>query len=161
VSRGAHISFTVPIRTINKNNVDEHWTVRRRRVLKERNAVALCWLRLQVEVPCQVRLVRIGPRRNQLDDDGCTAALKTIRDEVARLIGVDDRDPRVTWSTAPEVGEWGVRVEITHQMGGQVLPPLPRPSPKKRATGAPRMLPRAHARAGLRLVPSFIPARKP
>lgn len=157
-------AFTVPIRTVNKNNVDEHWTVRRKRVLKERNAVALCWPRLaQVQVPCAVRLVRVAPARNHLDTDGCTAALKTVRDEVARLIGVDDGDARVTFTTAPEeVGAWGVRVEIEYRLGGQLLPPRPRPKATRRprTPAAPRLLPRAQARAGFTVTPNFIPARK-
>jgi hypothetical protein len=164
VSGQAAFGFTVPVRTVNKNNVEEHWAVRRRRVLRERNAVVLSWPRLAVQVPCEVNLVRIAPARNHLDSDGATAAVKTVRDEVARLIGVDDGDQRVTWTTGPqEVGAWGVRVEIRYQLGGQVLPPRPRPkgTPRPRKTTAPRLLPRAQAQAGFQATPNFIPARKP
>jgi hypothetical protein len=163
LSGKAGFDVTVPIQTVNKNNVDEHPMVRRKRVLRERNAVAFCWPRLPVQVPCAVHLVRIAPARNQLDSDGCTAACKTVRDEVARLIGVDDGDQRVTWTTAPEVGPWGVRVEIRYQLGGQVLPPRPRPkgTPRPRKSTAPRLLARAQAGAGFRVTPNFIPPRKP
>lgn len=160
----AAFAFTVPIRTVNKNNVEEHWAVRRRRVTKERNAVLLRWPRLEVQVPCAVNLVRIAPARNHLDTDGAVAALKTCRDEVSRLIGVDDGDKRVAWTTGPEeVGDWGVRVEIRYQLGGQVLPPRSRPKgpPRPRKTTAPRLLPRAQSGAGFKVTPNFIPARKP
>lgn len=164
VAGQAGFGFTVPIRTVNKNNVDEHPMVRRKRVLRERNAVLLKWPRLAVQVPCTVNLVRIAPARHHLDDDGAVAAVKTCRDEVARLIGVDDGDERVTWSTGPqEVGDWGVRVEIRYQLGGQVLPPRPRPkgTPRPRKTTAPRLLPRAQAGAGFKVTPNFIAPRKP
>lgn len=160
----AGFQLTVPVTTVNKNNVDEHWTKRRRRVLKERNAVLVCWLGVPpVQVPCEVRLVRIAPARNHLDDDGAVAALKTVRDEVARLIGVDDGDARVKFTVGPqEAGAWGVRVEIGYQLGGQILPPRPRPRATKRPRQtASRLLPRAQASAGFKVVPNFIPARKP
>jgi hypothetical protein len=154
-------AFTVPIRTINRTNVSEHPMVRHKRVLRERNAVALLWPRIPVQVPCAVHLVRVAPARHRLDDDGAVAAVKSIRDEVARLIGVDDGDARVKFTVAQEVGPWGVRVEISYQLGGAVLPERQRPRPKKRGTSAPKVPARAQARGGLKVVPNFIPARKP
>jgi hypothetical protein len=60
-----------------------------------------------------VRLVYIGPR--ELDDDGVTSAVKSLRDGVADALGVNDRDPRVTWVPDQERGgvrEYAARVEV-------------------------------------------------
>lgn len=163
VSGEARLGFLIPLSTVNPLNNREHRMARHRRVLRERNAVALCWPRVQVRVPCAVQLTRVAPARNQLDDDGCTAAMKTVRDELARLIGVDDRDPRVIWTTSAAVGPWGVRVSIAYKVDGEALPERPRPSPRRKPARAstPRMLSRAQATAGFKLVPNFIPPRKP
>lgn len=66
--------------------------------------------------PLVVRLTRISSGR--LDDDNCRAALKAMRDEIARQMGIDDRDPLVKWdyeSPGQEKGPRGysaVRIEI-------------------------------------------------
>lgn len=68
-----------------------------------------------------VRLTRISP--GTLDSDGPDDALKNVRDEVAAWIGVDDRDPIVTWPRgeqekgAPNV--YRVRIEIADLMPGE------------------------------------------
>ena len=51
--------------------------------------------RLRPPPPLAVRMVRIAPRT--LDDDNLAAALKSVRDGIASVLRVDDRDPRVTW----------------------------------------------------------------
>lgn len=158
VSGRTAFAFTVPVRTVNPLNNREHWRTRQRRVRRERDAVALCWPTYRVSLPCAVHLVRVAPKRNQLDDDAVGPALKGVRDEVARLIGVDDRDARVTWTVAAEVGAWAVRVEIGFQLGGEVLPPLPRRPPRKTTTSG--LLPRARAQAGFSATPNFIPGEK-
>lgn len=66
--------------------------------------------------PLVVRLTRISPGR--LDDDNVRQALKAMRDQVARELGIDDRDPLVKWdyeSPGQEKGPRGysaVRIEI-------------------------------------------------
>lgn len=63
--------------------------------------------------PCEVRIVRLAPA--QLDDDNLARACKAVRDEVAAWLGVDDRDPRVTWVCAQEKaprGVYGVRILV-------------------------------------------------
>jgi hypothetical protein len=52
----------------------------------------------------EVTLVRITPSSRGLDDDNLASAFKAIRDEVAKWLGVDDRDPRVSWKYAQEKG---------------------------------------------------------
>jgi hypothetical protein len=49
----------------------------------------------------EVHLVRLASR--PLDDDNLQAACKTVRDEIAAWIGLDDADPRFKWSYSQEV----------------------------------------------------------
>lgn len=58
-----------------------------------------------------VRVVRLGP--TELDShDNLGHALKAITDGVADLLGVNDRDQRVTFVPDAEAGPWGARVEF-------------------------------------------------
>lgn len=158
------VSVLVPIRTVSRANAEEHPMVRAKRVKRERDAVLLLWPRTPIPLPCTVYLSRIAPRRaRRLDDDNLGTSVKAFRDEIARLLGVDDGDARVKWQYLQEVGAWGVRLLVAAPTGGQVLPPLPRPRPTKRARAkvSPRLLPRAQARAGFTAVPNFIAPRKP
>lgn len=82
-----------------------HWAVRRRKTNAIRRVIRWAWLGQPVRpsVPCVVTLVRIGPRT--MDDDNNQGALKSVRDEMAAMLGVDDGDERVTWRYSQEVGE--------------------------------------------------------
>lgn len=80
-------------------NAREHHMVKARRVKKERRAVALVLSgytppRLDNQTAV-VTLTRCSP--GTLDDDNAVGAMKACRDQVAAWLGVDDRDPRVTW----------------------------------------------------------------
>ena len=46
-------------------------------------------------LPCVVGLTRFGSK--ELDDDNLRRALKPVRDGVAKWLGIDDADKRVTW----------------------------------------------------------------
>ena len=60
-----------------------------------------------------VTMTRLAPSSG-LDFDGLTAALKSVRDGIADALGVDDRDPRVTWSYGQERAKaYGVRITVT------------------------------------------------
>jgi len=158
------VSFTIPVRTAPGQNAREHHMERARRVKRERDAVLWCWPRQPVPVPCVVSLFRRSPKRGrQLDkDDNLPGSLKAIKDELARLLGVDDADPRVEWRYHQDVGAWGVYVLICAGAGGQVLPELPRRRPAARpAKPRLQLLARAQAQAGFKVTPNFIPARKP
>ncbi len=66
-----------------------------------------------ITLPCAVTLTKIAPRRT--DDDNNVGSLKGIRDEVSKLIGIDDRDDRVTWMYFQEKGKpkyYGVRITV-------------------------------------------------
>lgn len=105
-------TLEVPIRIRNGCNLREHPMARHRRVNKERLAVMWAlfarerehtpsglW-RQRPELPVVVTITRLAPRK--LDDDNCIAGCKAVRDEVAKFLGVDDADPRVTWRYAQE-----------------------------------------------------------
>lgn len=104
----------IPLRTVPGQNAREHWQQRSRRVKKERAAVA--WVlkgATRPPLPCSVLLTRVGPS-NGLDDDNLAGSLKSVRDEVARWLGVDDRDRltvRYRYAQA-RAKEWAVRVEF-------------------------------------------------
>ena len=104
--------YLLPIKTVTGLNAREHWRKRAARVKAERAATALIvkpfW------VPCIVRLVRLSPAL--CDDDNLDGACKAIRDEIAKINGVDDGPAGpITWVYAQEKckrGTFGVRVEF-------------------------------------------------
>lgn len=57
-----------------------------------------------------VTLTRQAPRL--MDDDNSVSALKSVRDEVAHLLRLDDGDPRLQWRYAQRKGPWGVEIRI-------------------------------------------------
>lgn len=60
-----------------------------------------------------VRIVRVAP--NRLDGDNLEAALKRVRDGLAKQLGVDDRHPSVEYVADDERGavrEYAVRFEV-------------------------------------------------
>lgn len=107
-----HATYFIPIKTVTGLNAREHWRVRHRRVKAEKAATAL--LVKPFPVPCIVRMVRLSPAL--ADDDNLQGACKAIRDEIARICGVDDGPTGpITWAYAQEKckrGQHGVRVEM-------------------------------------------------
>lgn len=115
------MDFYVPIKTVSEANQREHWAVKHKRKLAQQEAVTVVmqnYLRRQkVSLPCTVKFTRIGPRK--LDTDNLAGAFKAIRDAVARRLGVDDGDDRVTWEYDQKpTGNivYGVKVEISQTL---------------------------------------------
>lgn len=110
------IEFVVPVRTFSLMNSRDHWGEKANAAKRQRDATALMWIvagRPMVRLPAEVTLTRIAPK--SLDDDNLRGAGKHVRDEIAKCIGVDDRDPRVTWRYAQAKGaphEYAMKVEI-------------------------------------------------
>ena len=104
--------YLLPIKTVTGLNAREHFRVRAKRVRAERAAVALIvkpfW------TPCIVRMVRLSS--SLCDDDNLQGAMKAVRDEIAKINGVDDGPAGpITWVYAQEKckrGTFGVRVEF-------------------------------------------------
>lgn len=112
-------AWTIHIRTVSANvaYAGEHWSKRARRSKEQRWVVgATIGNHIRGLVPCLVCLTRIAPRR--LDDDNLRGSLKSIRDEVAKCLGVDDRDQRIEWVYRQHRGaplEYAVRIEVSHE----------------------------------------------
>lgn len=109
------ISITFPCHTVSEANAHTHWRARQRRAAHQRGLAKLV-LRSQVKPPApplKVTLERIAPRA--LDSDNLAGSQKHVRDGVADWLGIDDRDPRVTWAYLQSKGqprEYAVRVLI-------------------------------------------------
>ena len=65
----------------------------------------------------EVRVVIITLRRRLLDSDSVSYACKSIRDQIADDLGIDDADPRITWQCEQfrTDGEEGVIVKIDYE----------------------------------------------
>jgi hypothetical protein len=93
------VEFTVPIRIESEMNSRCHWSVRRKRFTEHKQCVSYAWPKPRYrdygDGALVVTLTRIGPRK--LDSDNLASGFKAVRDEIARIIGIDDGDSRITW----------------------------------------------------------------
>ncbi|NOK32317.1 hypothetical protein HMI49_03760 [Corallococcus exercitus] len=106
------IRFEVPVRTVNTSNRREHHMQRHRRVKGQRDATHLLWPGWSGPALLVVRLTRVSP--GQLDSgDNLPIAMKSIRDEVARQLRLDDASPLVRWVYAQSLGAPSVLVELS------------------------------------------------
>ena len=104
------------LRLVSEANARSHWAEKARRVKAQRNVVTLV-LRgtvarsMMAVAPLSVTITRVSPSVG-LDDDNAVSSAKAVRDAVAKVLGVDDRDERVDWLVRQERGPWGVRIRI-------------------------------------------------
>lgn len=110
------VCFQMPgLKAVNRTNARGHWAKGAREVKACRELVHLTMLASVPfpEGPWVVNMARVGPGNRPLDDDGLVASLKSVRDQVAESLGVDDADPRITFATPrQERGPYCVRVVI-------------------------------------------------
>ena len=115
------IKVTIPLRTSLGLNEREHWRARAKRNKSERNvafwycydAAGAAGPILNRQPPIQITLTRAGPT-NGLDDDNLRGSLKAVRDGVADWLGINDRDPRVTWKYEQRrESKWSVSITVT------------------------------------------------
>ncbi|HEX8914396.1 MAG TPA: hypothetical protein VF796_18760, partial [Humisphaera sp.] len=95
-----YLSLTFPLTTVSEPNRRDHWGKRRRRGANQQQVVGweLAAFRpsiAAVGLPVRVTLTRIAPERT--DPDNLGAGFKAVQDAVAKVLNVDDGDPRVTW----------------------------------------------------------------
>ena len=115
------VEFEIPGLAIrNGLNLREHWGVRAKRSHEERRAVKLgmvaagAWPAIRemgaTKGPFHVQLTRVSQRK--LDDDNCVGGFKSVRDELADLLEMDDGDPRIHFTYFQEIGPLGVRIRV-------------------------------------------------
>ncbi len=102
------VEFEAPIKTVSEANVSqrEKWWVKDKRHKEQRRVVALTFRAGGYPLPLPLLLVTLTRiAAEPLDDDNLRPALKSCRDEVAFILGVDDRSPLVEWEYKQAVGE--------------------------------------------------------
>jgi hypothetical protein len=110
------VTFYVPTKLVSEANMREHWAIKNKRKKAQQRAVELVWLaeRVRVAPPVVVTLTRVGVRK--LDSDNLAGSAKGVRDQIAKLIGVDDGDERkVRWIYEQRKGvpkQYGLEVRI-------------------------------------------------
>lgn len=110
------MKFRIELRTGRGLNERLHWAQRAKKVKHERHTTAW-WIKVakvqRPELPVTVTLTRLTSSALGLDDDNLRGSLKAVRDELASWLGVDDRDPRVTWRYEQKLrAGFGVEVSI-------------------------------------------------
>lgn len=109
-----------PLKTVSEANKHTHWRDRQKRAKGQHQFACLLTgppIRAAGIVPGEfkehlvITLTRLSPQ--QLDSDNLAGSTKFVQDGVAEALGVDDRDPRLTWVYKQEkCKEYGVRVDI-------------------------------------------------
>lgn len=105
--------FTLPIYTRSEGNNDVHWRLKGERTNRQIDIVKTnIWPR-DVPGPCAVHLVRMAP--GTLDaHDNLPGSMKHIVDAIADIAGVDDGDPRWTFTYGQEKSkQYGVKIKIS------------------------------------------------
>jgi hypothetical protein len=119
--KGQHIiTFEVGLKLVSEANGSHgHWSKRSAHVREQRETFVTACARMfglpritfqlpkpprkyavarwvtPYQLPLVITITRIAPSR--LDDDNLARSAKAIRDQLAELQGVDDRNPGVTW----------------------------------------------------------------
>lgn len=115
------IEVMLPLKLVSEANGSHgHWAAKARRVKAQRLAVATLVRRplRRVALPCTVTITRIAPRA--FDDDNLVRSAKAVRDQIAAELGINDRDPRVTWRVEQRKGgvrQYGCEVRIEWSVG--------------------------------------------
>ncbi|RKG68627.1 hypothetical protein D7V80_11550 [Corallococcus sp. CA054B] len=171
------IRFEVPVETVNTSNRREHHMQRHKRSKGQRDATHLLWPGWSGPALLVVRLTRVSP--GTLDSgDNLPISMKSIRDEVARQLRLDDASPLVRWVYAQAQGESSVLVELSWgddalaaavRAQDALAPPPPPVPPESAAPRAPReRKPKAEKKTTARplrglaalATPSFTPGGK-
>jgi len=145
-------TVTVPVTVVSEANQREHWAVRRKRKERQQMAVAAFVRRhLLPPLPVVVTMTRLYAGRQKAMDkgDNLEGSMKHVRDEIARIYGVDDGSPLYTWRVDQQRGDaTGVRITVEPREaicgadvpGGIGAHPTPSASvapPKRLAAGQP------------------------
>jgi hypothetical protein len=115
-ARSPAFAVRFPIRTVSELNRrgHEHYRVTHKRSSEQKWIVSLILgLKRNFRFPVTVKLTRLAPRKLDAGDN-LNSFAKSIRDQIAKWLGVNDGDEtRVTWEYAQEKSaDYGVRMEI-------------------------------------------------
>lgn len=160
-----HRSITMPLHTLSENLYrGMNKFVKAEKTKKQRTDVGLLLRqlpRVSSAPPNRFEIVLVRISAGELDDDNLRGSLKSVRDEIAAWIGLDDKDKRIVWKyeqQKAERGTCGVRVDVHDLEDGKprivhlglahsaekkakkgtktAAPNKPRPSRKPRQTGS-------------------------
>jgi hypothetical protein len=121
----------VPLKTINELNDHSHWRNRQCRAKQQHKAMAKALAQhRKLPLPIRVTFTRYAPGSKPLDSDGAFAAMKFVRDAMAKVYGVDDGSDVIEWAWPVKQERspfYGVRVQVTSTKDGiDVDPPYHR-----------------------------------
>jgi hypothetical protein len=116
VPGGSGIGFDLPIQLVSEINMHEHWAVRHRRKKAQQMQVGMlvpAHLVKKLPRPLDVVFTRHGGRK--MDSDNIHTCTKHVRDELARILGVNDGDDSaVRWFTVWKPGPLtGMSIELS------------------------------------------------
>lgn len=111
----------VPVKTVNELNDHSYWRNRQRRAKEQHEEMADVLAKVKrPSLPVRVTFTRYAPSPRPLDSDGAFAAMKFVRDSVAKWLGVDDGGDEIEWAwpvKQVKAKHYGVRVEIVSTKG--------------------------------------------
>lgn len=111
------VSMELPIKVVSEANQYEHWREKHKRK-KHQQFILNSWLNLAgCDLPKQkrakVKFTKLNWGGRKLDTDNLAGAFKHVQDTMAKLMGIDDGDPRVTWQYAQRKSDKaGVEIEV-------------------------------------------------
>lgn len=127
------IVWKIAIKTVSEANRSEHWSKSHKRHKQQQLFIRLAFKRetTKIPLPCKVRLIRVGPRCLDADEN-LPMAFKWIKDEISECLipemrkvyvtkkgkiqaikGRADSDPRITWKFDQEKSKTiGIRIEF-------------------------------------------------
>lgn len=107
-------TLTLPLVVVSEANQREFWQKKYARKAAQQAEIDTFWKSTFPRIPkapCSVHLTRLGGSR--MDGDNLAGAFKHVRDQIARILGIDDGSDLITWSYDQQPGgEKGIRVEI-------------------------------------------------
>src|SRR4051812_28918892 len=100
------IVVMLPLRTVSEANHSGKLREKMKRKREQRMVARGLLLahKSKLRLPARVRLVRIAPGAGLDPGDNLPMSLKAVRDGVADMFDVDDRDPRYDWQYGQERG---------------------------------------------------------
>lgn len=111
------VTVNIPsLKTVSEQNLREHWRSRSARTKHQKEVVTLALNTAlaaiqDLQFPLVVVLTRVSPGMG-LDTDNMVSSQKHVRDAVAEVLGIDDRDTMVEWKVQQRKGAWAVDIHI-------------------------------------------------